>query len=109
MTNIPTELFLTDAINLVALTLGGILLIRFFLRVGSPKSKKYGVILGASLIAYALVHEGMELVHKIYDFDAGYPETIITTLISFIFLAYALALRKEVYSIIFSGVEKNDE
>lgn len=107
MTHAPIELLIVDTLNVVFLFLGAIYLLKFLLKIGSEKSKKYSIILCTSIMAYAGVHELMEVIHSLFDFEIGYAETAVTTAISIIYLITAIAIRNELNSIVFSGVKKH--
>lgn len=105
MTHMPVELLTADVLNTIFLFMGGIFLLKFLLKIGSQKSKKYAAALGGAMIAYAIFHEGMEVIHGSYGFDSGYAETFVTSAISVIYLIAAISLRKEINLIVFSGAE----
>ena len=107
MTHAPIELLIVDTLNIVFLSLGAIYLLKFLLKIGSQKSKKYSIILCASIIAYAFVHELMEVIHSLFGFETGYIETVVTTSISITYLITAIAIRNELNSIIFAEVKKH--
>jgi|GEM_PF-1894469 len=109
MTHAPIELLIVDTLNIAFLVLGAIYLMKFLLMIGSKKSKKYSIILCISIIAYALVHELMEVIHNLFAFEVGYAETAITTAISIAYLVAAIRIRNELNSIIFSEVRKHDK
>jgi len=93
--NVPVELVIIDAVNTVFLLLGGIFLLRFLMHFGTPKMKNYSRLMCGALIGYALIHEAGEVLHWIYNFDAGFFETLETSILSLTFLVASVAVWRE--------------
>lgn len=93
--SIPAALAVIDAINTVMLFFGSIMLMRFLSHFGTGRMRAYSRIMCAALAGYALVHEAGEAVHWIFNLDAGFSETIATSVLSLIFLAASIMVRRE--------------
>lgn len=95
MTYIPVELVIADVISLVFLTMGAAILIKFSLSFGSEKIKNYLIRMSALIIAFAIFHEGIEVLNGVYGGMESAPILAITALISTSFLVMSLLINRE--------------
>ncbi|MFH0929299.1 MAG: hypothetical protein V1818_03015 [Candidatus Aenigmatarchaeota archaeon] len=101
MTYVPLEMVLADAISMLFLTLGAVFLIRFFLKFGSKKSKIYSIFMCVVIISFAIFHEGLEVIHGLYDLQNFEMQfLIISVLLTTSYFAAAVLLKKEITSLL---------
>lgn len=104
---IPIELVIVDAVNTISLALGGVFLLKFLKNFGSEKMKKYSFFLAGSIILYAIIHEGLEVLHGLRDVNAGFAETAVTTVLSLTYLAASIQISGEIKSMLYAGGKKH--
>jgi len=98
---------MADAISLIFLTMGALFLLKFALKFGSEKVRKYLISMSALIVIFAIFHEGIEIVHGFYNIDLGLHILFFTVISSTPYFIIALLLKIEITNLIKSGVKKN--
>jgi hypothetical protein len=102
MTTFPIELMISDAISLVFLPIGAFFLIKFFLKFGSEKTRFYSVSMCLLIISYAVVHEGIEILHGFGMLDGHILLFILTMSFATFYFITSLLLKKEMLKLLTS-------
>ncbi len=104
---IPAEMLAADAVSVIFLTLGALFLMRFFLNFGTRRLKAYSIVMCSLIIAFAVLHMGLEMLYGLYGIGTGVSMLSVTASVSTVYFLSALLLRREMKNLMSAGGRKH--